>query len=264
MYGVRLTLRPTGALTFRVLPGSILDIDTYPFVPPSTLSGWLYRLWRYAKSAESQELAFLETDVKDSPFYYLPKPLVSLGAYAENYTIHRTRRHGTKGFSSRARSMLVTDKMEAPQLHTWTYLFADRLSGYVLSAEQQALETLRSPLLEGGKTLPLGGKLGKEGYAYLEEVGPVVRLAGQTESATPQTLLPLELTVQGQLDFQLFTMYRPVYSEPHGNWQSPAPVEGFEQFPMAWPERGTLETTWWVGEGIQVPHATVEAFSWTV
>jgi len=31
------TIQPTAALTFRILPGSILNIATYPFVPPTTL-----------------------------------------------------------------------------------------------------------------------------------------------------------------------------------------------------------------------------------
>lgn len=267
MYGLRLVLRATGALTFRVLPGSILDIATYPFVPPSTLSGFLYRLWRYATSATREEGPdFLETGLKDSPFYYLPRFLVSLGAYPERREPqpHRTRRHGTKGFASRSRSALMTSKMEAPQLHSWEYLLEERFVGYILCQEKKPLETLAHPFRSGEETLPFGGKLGKEGYAYLEALSPVLSLRLVQEQAEPYTLLTLEEAVKGAtrggLDFSVYTLYRPAW-QGQGNWQDPAPIEGFEQFPMALPEGGELETDWWVAEGFRVPKKLVEVWS---
>lgn len=274
MYGLRLVLRATGALTFRVLPGSILDIATYPFVPPSTLSGFLYRLWRYATSATRKEGPdFLETGLGDSPFYYLPKPLVSLGAYPERRggAPHRTRRHGTKGFASRARSALVAakkepplPKMEPPQLHSWEYLLEERFVGYVLCQEEEPLETLAQPFRSEEGILPFGGKLGKEGYAYLEALSPVLLLRPVRERAEPHTLLTLEEAIrgaaQGGLDFRVYTLYRPVW-KGEGDWQGPATIEGFEQFPMALPEGGGLETDWWVAEGFRVPKKLVEVWS---
>ena len=44
MYCLKLKIIPMAAMTFRILPGSILNIATYPFVPPTTLSGFLRRL----------------------------------------------------------------------------------------------------------------------------------------------------------------------------------------------------------------------------
>ena len=40
MYAMRFTLRATAGVTFRILPGSILDIATYPFVPPRHCRGF--------------------------------------------------------------------------------------------------------------------------------------------------------------------------------------------------------------------------------
>lgn len=262
MYGIRLVLRATGALTFRVLPSSILDIATYPFVPPSTLSGWLYRLWRYAKSAiQPKGPDFLETGLKDSPFYYLPRSLICLGAYPGRLVSpHRTRRHGTKGFASRARSALVTAEMEAPQLHTWEYLLSDCFVGYVLCREAGHLEILVEPFLLEGRILPYGSKLGKEGYAYLEEISWPQSLGLSRESAMPYTLVPLEEAVKGTLDFRLYTLYRPVWRGEE-DWEGPAQVEGFEQLPIALPEGGSLETEWWIGEGICVPKSLVEVWA---
>lgn len=270
MYGLRLILRATGALTFRVLPGSILDITSYPFVPPSTLSGFLYRLWRYARSAkEGQEPEFLETGLKNSPFYYLPKPLVSLGAYPErhNLVLHRTRRHGIRDFISRSRSALVTANMEAPQLHTWEYLLEERFVGYVLCPDKEPLETLVAPFRLDSDTLPYGSKLGKEGYAYLEALSKVLHLRLVKEKAEPRTLLRLEEAIngaaQGGLNFSVYTVYRPVW-QGQENWQDAAPVQGFEQFPMALPQGGQLETKWWVAEkpeDFRVPYSLVEVWS---
>jgi len=267
MYGLRIVLRATGALTFRMLPGSIRDITTYPFVPPSTLSGFLYRLWRYATSATQVEGPdFLETGLRDSPFYYLPKSLISLGAYPERRTptLHRTRRHGPKGFASRSRSALFTTNTEAPQLHSWEYLLEERFVGYVLCREKDPLETLADPFIEEGETLPYGGKLGKEGYAYLEAVSPVMNLDSVRERAEPRTLLPLDEAIKGvasgELDFRVYTVYRPLWKS-EGSWEGPALVEGFEQFPMALPEGGRLETDWWVAEGFRVPQSLVEVWS---
>lgn len=259
MYGLRLTLRPTGALTFRILPGSILDITTYPFVPPSTLSGWLYRVWRFAKTSANPE--FLETGLKNSPYYYLPRSLISLGAYLpEIPSIHRTRRHGTKGFSSTSRSALVTDDMEAPQLHTWSYLFAERLEGYVVSSDLGLLQTLVEPLREDGETLPLGCKLGKEGFAYLENISEPLELTATESEQTPQIwpLLPLEDAVLGQIDFDLFSVYKPVWKSGRGGWMEPSMVEGFTPLPLALPQRGTLKTDWLIADAICIPKRLVE------
>jgi hypothetical protein len=77
MHALALWIRPTSALTFRVLPGSIRDIATYPFVPPTTLSGWLRRLF-WAREG------LLPPDWKEGNaprFYVLPRRYVPLGAY---------------------------------------------------------------------------------------------------------------------------------------------------------------------------------------
>ncbi|RIH88259.1 hypothetical protein Mlute_00675 [Meiothermus luteus] len=245
----------------------MLDIASYPFVPPSTLSGFLYRLWRYATSTtKSEGPDFLETGLRDSPFYYLPKPLISLGAYSERIkpVPHRTKRHGTKGFASKTRSALVTADMEAPQLHSWEYLLEEHFVGYVLCQEKEPLEALVAPFRSENETLPYGGKLGKEGYAYLEFVSPVLSFRSERGRAEPRTLITLEEAIngatQGELNFSVYTLYKPVW-EGVGNWQDPAPIKGFEQFPMAFPEGGQMETDWWVAEGFRVPQSLVEVWS---
>lgn len=41
---LKLTIKPTAGLTFRRMPSSILHISTYPFLTPTTMSGFLRRL----------------------------------------------------------------------------------------------------------------------------------------------------------------------------------------------------------------------------
>ena len=94
MYYIQLDIRPTGGLTFRRMPGSILHIATYPFLPPSTMSGYLRRLLMLAGGC------YPNTTVGNAPYYVLPWPLYHvLGAYPvprRAYRVHITRRHGPK------------------------------------------------------------------------------------------------------------------------------------------------------------------------
>src|SRR5262245_29318494 len=97
MHLLALDIRPTAALTFRVLPGSILDIGTYPFVPPTTLSGFLRRLAMLAAGIDVPGTA-----VDDAPYYVLPSSVITLGAYpfpGQRGMVHRTHRKGMKDFT---------------------------------------------------------------------------------------------------------------------------------------------------------------------
>ena len=72
-------------LTFRRMPSAILHISTFPFIPPSTLSGWLRRL--YLMQIE----IYLDTLVDQPDYYVMPREFHVLGAYphpnpTENFT----------------------------------------------------------------------------------------------------------------------------------------------------------------------------------
>lgn len=222
MFAVSLTIRPTSALTFRILPGSILDIATYPFVPPTTLSGWLRRLF-WAKEG------ILPPDLREgnSPrFYVLPRSYLPLGAYPQGgWRVHRTYRHGPREFShSEFSKLLRRDKKGGDlQLHTWEYLLVETLVGAVLSEDRKALEGLK--VLEG-----FGSKLGKEGFAYLEQVGEPVEVAVKREDGvcpiTPVRLEGWRGSFQG-----VYPLYRFVHkkgNDPSPESPDPSPVEGYE------------------------------------
>ncbi|MGK7875588.1 MAG: hypothetical protein AB4426_20495 [Xenococcaceae cyanobacterium] len=235
MYCLKFTITPTAAMTFRILPGSILNIATYPFVPPTTLSGFLRRLVMMSK-----RMAIPETCINkdDPPFYALPRRYVALGAYPAKNTwsgVHRTYRKGMRGFNHDSFSKLYVEKDKANfQLHTWEYLIAEELVGYVASESLPAVEHFRT--LE-----TYGCKLGKEGFAVVTEVSEPMELKRETIAAHPSTIVPMEALLQsgqfvGGCDIYNLYLYEwsansETSSEEEGFLdQNRTPVEGFVPF----------------------------------
>ncbi len=231
MYALALWIRPTAALTFRVLPGSILDIATYPFVPPTTLSGWLRRLFWAKRGLPFPDLK----EGNDPRFYVLPRGYISLGAYpVGGYRIHRTHRHGPRSFYhsefSRLRRSGNPPKGGDLQLHTWEYLLANRFLGALVSEEREGLEAIKG--LVGH-----GAKLGKEGFAYLEEAGEVQEVAFQDLRAQPLT--PLKAGHWRGRVRGAYPLYRYRFGkgeDPDPRSPDPSPVEGYEGGYFVWPE----------------------------
>lgn len=277
MHYIQLDFRPTGGLTFRRMPGSILHIATYPFLPPSTMSGYLRRLLMLAKGY------YPNTTVGDAPYYVLPWPLYHvLGAYPvprHAYRVHITRRHGPKYqtkhtvFSKlvRVRPDRGGERNEQQlQLHTWEYLFVERLRGYVLSEESAALERLHS-------IVNLGSKVGKEGYAYVETISDVRPLRRERVSAIPSVLTPATELVGKPADFVF--LYRHALTDEKSNPiagfgaieddealadvlskltdETPNPIAGFVPFWAGWPAEPVALDYWTDGE-VFFPVAVLE------
>ena len=182
MWMLKLAIKPTSGLTFRRLPSSILHISTYPFLPPTTMSGFLRRL-------KMLEVGYLpETDVKDPDYYALPPQLCPLGAYPlnGNFTIHTTKRQGPRAFNHSAFSELLHYRLKNDkrnyQLHTWEYLMTEKLIGYVVSEDPEMINTLRS--IDN-----FGCKIGKEGYAFVESMSETIELNLERIRRKPSTLL---------------------------------------------------------------------------
>jgi hypothetical protein len=232
MYLLTLNIRPTAALTFRILPGSILDITTYPFVPPTTLSGFLRRLAMLAAGIDVPGTA-----VDDAPYYVLPPSLIALGAYplpGLRGMVHRTHRKGVKDFTDTSFTRLRAAGKEQPtfQLHTWEYLITDRLRGYVLSEDFLLLDSLR--VVQG-----YGCKLGKEGFAYIETVIGPVKMEKVEQSVPPATIVPAASVIDAapECPFDLYTLHTFVWKEgelaPRPDSNQRSPVRGYKPFSAA-------------------------------
>jgi CRISPR/Cas system-associated protein Cas5 (RAMP superfamily) len=252
MYYVQLDIRPTGGLTFRRMPSSILHISTYPFLPPSTMSGYLRRLLMLGAGR------YPNTTVGDAPYYVLPWPLYHvLGAYPiprRAYRVHKTYRQGIRDFKHTAFSRLVKPKQAKQdfQLHTWEYLFVERLRGYVASEEIKALEKLHS-------VVNLGSKLGKEGYAYIECTSEVLPMERKTASAIPSVLTPASELVGEPADFVFLYRHEHTGEIPLEALAdvTPSPVAGFVPFWGGWPaEPVTLD--YWTDGQVFIPAGLLE------
>ena len=252
MYGVYLDIRPTGTLTFRRMPSAISHISTYPFVPPTTLSGWLRRLLMLSKGI------YPETAVKQPNFYAMSADFQVLGAYPtpfKQFYIHTARRHGPMFqskhvvFSRLYRNKQDEGNYEKLQLHTWEYLLVERLRGYILHEQAEALEQLRAVQNHGCK-------LGKEGFAVLEYVSPIQELQRRTESATPATLVPgKELLLHPS---HLYALYRYDFKTQKKqiivddlHTAVPSQITGFIPFWGGTPH-GEIELDYWVYADDQV------------
>lgn len=239
MYCLEFTIQPTAAMTFRILPGSILNIATYPFVPPTTLSGFLRRL-----AMMSVELDIPQTCVNNEnpPVYALPSRYLALGAYPSPQTssgVHRTYRKGMREFNHDSFSRLYLDEDKANfQLHTWEYLIVDELVGYVVAESPQGLEHFQ-------QLKDYGCKIGKEGFAVVTGVSELIELERKTVAAHPSTILPMEALLQsGQFveGCDIYNLYRYAWAdtaESHSEDEGfldycPTPVNGFTPFVAAY------------------------------
>ncbi len=239
MYCLKLTVQPTAAMTFRILPGSILNIATYPFVPPTTFSGFLRRL---VMMSIGLELPGTCVNDENPPTYALPPHYLALGAYPTIRTwsgVHRTYRKGMREFNHDSFSRLYQeDKGANFQLHTWEYLIADELEGYVITDHPEGLELFQS--LEC-----FGCKCGKEGFAVVTGVSKVIALERQRVAAHPSTLIPMEDLLQGSQfagGCDIYSLYRyqwadtPQIGSDHAGFldSNPTIVDGFVPFVAAY------------------------------
>ncbi|NEZ68115.1 hypothetical protein D0962_36210 [Leptolyngbyaceae cyanobacterium CCMR0082] len=240
MYCVELRLQPTAALTFRILPGSILNIATYPFVPPTSLSGFLRRL---AMLSVGHSLPETKINKEKPPTYLLPHQYVALGAYLSKdkyqYSgVHRTYRKGMREFTHDDFSKIYTGKKANFQLHTWEYLIAEELIGYVASESQDVLTHIQD-------LADYGCNIGKEGYVIVSEVSEIYPLERLTTTAYPSTLAPMDSLLQADNPIggcDIYNLYRYNWL-PEASQQtidnglldeSPTPVNGFIPFVAAY------------------------------
>ena len=251
MWMLELVIKPTSGLTFRRMPSSILHISTYPFLPPTTMSGFLRRL----KMLEAGHLP--ETDVKDPDYYALPPQLCPLGAYPKvnEHRIHTTKRQGIRSFNHNAFSRIVRhqSRKEVYQLHTWEYLFTEKLIGYVVSEDEKLLGQLRT--VEN-----FGCKIGKEGYAFVDSVYGPTQLVLEQARVKPDTLLPGTALIG--VPCEAFPLYRYAWgigASENTNLAHPEPsaIEGFIPF-IAGEVREVIELDYYTDGNVHLPKPFID------
>ena len=251
MWMLKLVIKPTSGLTFRRMPSSILHISTYPFLPPTTMSGFLRRL----KLLRTGHLP--ETAVKNPDYYTLPPQLCTLGAYPKGskYRIHSTKRQGIRAFNHNAFSRIVRHQStkEVYQLHTWEYLFTEKLIGYVVSEDQKLLDQLR--VIEN-----FGCKIGKEGYAFVDRIFGPTELTLKQIDAKPDTLLPGTALIGAPCE--AFPLYRYAWkagASRRTNLENPEPssIKGFVPF-VAGQVRCPIKLEYYTNETVHLPKPFID------
>lgn len=262
-FGICLDIQATGVLTFRRMPSAILHISSYPFIPPTTLSGWLRRLWMLSEGI------LPETDVKKPNFYAMPQDYHVLGGYPllqgmameqstnrAKASMHIAKRHGVRAFNHDAFSRLSggRTKNEVYQLHTWEYLTADRFRGIVLHHSSERLEELAT-------LVNYGCKCGKEGYAFLTAVSPVTRYS--LKMCTASSSVPATGDeILGQ-PADMFVAYRYEHNDIsqsfHPATPEPSAIKGYVLTWLGWPQE-TSEMAYLTNGTEFVPAGMVEVF----
>ena len=251
MWMLKLVIKPTSGLTFRRMPSSILHISTYPFLPPTTMSGYLRRL----KMLEAGHLP--ETTVKNPDYYALPSQLCPLGAYPRNgqFAIRPTKRQGVRSFKHNAFSRIVRHQStkEVYQLHTWEYLFTEQLIGYVVSEDKELLSQLKT--VEN-----FGCKIGKEGYAFVDKVSGPMQLVLEQTQAKPDTLLPGAALIG--IPCEAFPLYRYAWRTSAAQYTNlahpePSAIEGFIPF-VAGEVREAIELDYYTDGNVHLPKPFID------
>lgn len=239
MYYLKLTIKPTSAMTFRKMPSSILHISTYPFIPPTAMSGYIKRLLMMANGKD-----YPDTRIKDPEYIVMPKDIHILGAYPnfDRCYKHITYRQGPGRehyFKHTVFSQISKSQDENYQLHTWEYLFADKLIGYIVCESKDKLSELK-------KIKNFGCKIGKEGYGFIEDISEINLLEKRKIKAVPSTLLPAdaEIIIEVKSEIKIFSLYR-------YQWKGDK-VVGFIPFKGAL-TNGELLLDYWTDGTINIP-----------
>lgn len=255
MFGVQVLIQPTAGLTFRRLPSSILHISTYPFLPPTTMSGFLRRLAVMQSGRLPDDNDPPEQRATTPNYYALPRNLIALGAYpaSTEWYIHTTKRQGIRAFNHAAFSKIyrTANSKEVYQLHDWDYLICGQMTGYVLSESREQLHVLAS--LDNR-----GCKIGKEGYAFVSEVSEVHEYRLEKRIAKPDVITPGNLLAGIPCD--AFPIYR--YEWAGGGPDNladitPSPIKGFVPF-MAGIPAEPIETDFYTDGETFIPKALVD------
>lgn len=215
------------------------------------MSGFLRRL----KFLEAGYLP--ETAVKDPDYYALPPQLCTLGAYPRvgEYHIHRTKRQGIRAFNHNAFSRIVRyqSTKEVYQLHTWEYLFADALIGYVVSEDVGLLSQLKT--VEN-----FGCKIGKEGYAFVDRICGPTELTLKQVDVEPDTLLPGTALVGHPCEaFPLYRYAWGIGASERTNLENPEPssIKGFVPF-VAGQVHGTIKLEYYTDGIVHLPKPFID------
>lgn len=212
MYAIKLLVVPTSQLTVKIPPAIPGLYRTYPFIPPTTFSGYLARLY---KIKSGKELPIRDTG--EPLLIENISNVFSLGLYPSTWSVNSTWRQGFRVASgyeqvpSKAYKFIrfTRERVEGVDywLIEWESLLCDKLEGYIVSEYEKLLNELKE--LKG-----YGYKLGYEGFAYVEEVSNPLELELKTLEAVPSTIVITTTLIPFNREISIFHVYKYVKQTP--------------------------------------------------
>lgn len=280
----KIVFQSSGPLTFRRMPSGILHIMSYPFMPPTTMSGFLARLMLIAEGNEwpgygKDWYGNCQLEINDASAnaekkkgkskkpqkaeklkagheytLTLDKDYRSLGAFPhpERWRIHKTRRHGPKDFKHREFSELLRMNHGANyQLHHWDYLFCDEFTGWVAAKSSEILLKLT-------RLRNYGGKAGKEGHLTVTSVEEPRELKLRHGEFKPLGLVPQPARPRSGVFYNIYGHYW----EDDYLWSdgSRGGVVGYTQLGAWWKVENSEGHYWAFEEGFGFPAHSPDAF----
>lgn len=208
-----IVFKPTGPLTFRQMPSGLLHIMSYPFMPPTTMSGFIKRLLNIAQGKEWAGYGedWFGKGLGKQFTLTLDKNYRCLGAFpgTNQWCIHKTRRHGPKKIKHHEFSALLRTHFNEKgkkkkdtdyQLHHWDYLFCNSLTGWIAAKEKQPLEKMKC-------LKNFGGKAGKEGWLFVEKISKPRQVSISEGQYIPMGLVTPPLRPDSGTFFNLYGHY---------------------------------------------------------
>ena len=263
IWAMEIVFKPTGPLTFRRMPSGILHIMSYPFMPPTTMSGFLTRLLNIAEGGEWTGYDKEDWFGKGPGNHFtltLGEEYRALGAFPplEDWRIHKTRRHGPKTFKKKGdrkhvefSELLRRHHEENYQLHHWDYLFCETMTGWIAARDKAPLDRLKCLKNHGGKA-------GKEGWLFVQKMGDP-RVVSLKEG--PFKPLGLVTPPLRPLSGTFYNLYGHHWNKNY-EWRNgeKGGVDGYTQFGGWWGPAEVSGTYWAWDDGFGFPAHVPDAF----
>lgn len=202
-------------------------VFSYPFIPPTTFSGYLARVYlisKHLREGNKDSLSMLREHITERGEKHSPLLLtkfvdcIVLGAYpitrriGDAFTYRQGSRLGILGDEDRFKFIRFKRDMGRGTrywLIRWQWRIFEELTGYVLSKSSIELEKMNS-------ICGYGFKIGYEGFTFVKDIKGPYELQKATGKYLPSVPLVLSLTRPFSVKGNCYTLYRYKGYDPEG------------------------------------------------
>jgi len=225
---LRINIR-TLTSSFRISPPATRRITTYPFIPPTVLSGYLRRIidsvhetfrppseYLVGRSYTRRELRELEKqNLEPTPINYrfslydVASNVSSCGAYLfkdgrieiphpqtkHRFGIREFHRYGNRSsfvICSKTEKGYDLARIQDLFIHTWDYILPDFFYGFFVGAEKQIREIHEKISSYRSRKTFYWWRIGKKGIGVITETLEPAKLKSSIDAKTPTAVVPTD------------------------------------------------------------------------